>query len=238
MSTVVTIMDRHDWQANTDNIVLVEPARRRLLWVPRDLWCEGLRDRVNAAFKRGGHALLLEALAEHDLEASASLCIARKAVEAALAEVSITVPVPRRLAFWYPLHPTAALEDGRKQIVFEPPRETLEGERLHQWMGARFGVDQVASDFGRIARQKVLLRRLLEERFPFRKVIEDPQWIRWTGPGLLAELAEVEPTWRFDTFSDVEYRTIDGKMVLVDRRTHPALRWLRTRVRRMRRRLG
>lgn len=237
MSTVVSVMDRHGWQANTDIIVLVEPARRRLLWVPRDLWCEELRNRVNAAFARGGHELLQEALAEHGFEVESSLCLSRKAVEKALAAVSVTVSVPKRLEFWYPLHPSAALEEGRKRIVFEPPRETLEGERLHQWIGARYGVGQVGTDLGRIERQKVLLRRLLEERFPFRSVIEDPEELRWTGPELLSELAEVRPTWRFETFSDLASRIIEGKMVLVDRRTPPALRWLRRRYRRLKRRL-
>ena len=60
-------MDRSGWPANTDNIVVVDPAEQRFLWVPRDLWCEGVGDRINAAFGRGGHRGLVEALAEHDI---------------------------------------------------------------------------------------------------------------------------------------------------------------------------
>ena len=64
-SIAVGVLDSDDWAANTDNLAVVEPARRRLTWVPRDLWCESVGDRVNRAFATGGHGLLVEALAEH-----------------------------------------------------------------------------------------------------------------------------------------------------------------------------
>ncbi|WFP61834.1 MULTISPECIES: hypothetical protein [unclassified Mesorhizobium] len=37
-AVVVAILDRDNWTANTDIIVVVDVARRRLTWVPRDLW--------------------------------------------------------------------------------------------------------------------------------------------------------------------------------------------------------
>jgi hypothetical protein len=36
----------------------VDPAARRVLSSPRDLWCVSLRDRINTAFARGGHDAL------------------------------------------------------------------------------------------------------------------------------------------------------------------------------------
>ena len=64
MATVVSIMDRDSRDQRTDNIVVVDLSRKRLLWVPRDLWCERLGDRVNEAFGRSGHQALIAARQE------------------------------------------------------------------------------------------------------------------------------------------------------------------------------
>ena len=66
---VVAILDRDNWTANTDIIVVVDADKRRLVWVPRDLWSPLVNDRVNAAFAKGGGGLLLDALAELGLAA-------------------------------------------------------------------------------------------------------------------------------------------------------------------------
>jgi len=114
MSTIVGVMDRPGFQANTDNLVLVEPACSRLTWIPRDLWCETLRARINCAFNRGGHALLVAALEEHGFRVTASLVLSRDATEEALADVVVTVPVPCRMVFSYPLTPRARIESFRQ----------------------------------------------------------------------------------------------------------------------------
>ena len=231
MSAVVAIMDRDDWDANTDNIVLVEPPRRRLLWVPRDLWCERLGDRINTAYKRGGHPLLIDALAEHCLRADTSVCLLRSATERALASLRITVPVECRLSFWYPLTPTSRLEEGHKVVVFEPPEEALAGERLHQWVGARRVPDGAGSDLERIERQKILVRRLLEDRFPLGRLLEDGALVTISDQRALDDLALVRPEWGLTTFSDVTPTIRDGKHVLVAWPRNPLSRGSR-RVRR------
>lgn len=212
MSTIVGIMDRAGFTANTDNLVLVDPAAERLLWVPRDLWCETVGDRISAAFRRGGCTLLLTALREHDLSASEWIVFSRTAIESALADVAVLVPIPAPMTFDYPLEPTAPIEEGSKQIEFVPPAERLRGERLHQWIGARGG-----SDLHRIERQKVLFRRLLEQKFEFRRAVADVDLFRHSGPAALAELACARPAWRFDTLDRVDPVDIDGKRVLVRR---------------------
>ena len=227
MATVVTVMDRPGWRTNTDNIVVVRPEIKKLLWVPRDLWCELLGDRINTAFARGGHGLLLESLAEHDLRVDFSLCLSRTAVEDFLSGIEVTIPIPRKMEYWYPEHPQANLQDGRKHICFEPPSETLRGERLHQWIGARRAFKGGGSDLHRIQRQKVLLRRLLEEGFSFHEILDRPDRFRWTGDEVLDDLARVGSGWKFDTLADVVPRTIEGKMVLVNRRSLPVVGWLR-----------
>ncbi|HXJ83223.1 MAG TPA: hypothetical protein VMS64_31625 [Candidatus Methylomirabilis sp.] len=216
MSTIVGVMDRPGLEANTDNLVLVDPAESRLTWVPRDLWCETFRARINRAFSRGGHDLLVEALDEHGFRVANSLVLSREATEDALADVVVLVPVPCRMTFSYPLTPQAPIEDGSKVVVFDPPAEVLRGERIHQWVGAR------DTDLHRIERQKIFVRRLLEKGFDFRRVLARPAWYAIRGADCLAELAQVRPQWRFETVADLVPVTIAGQVVLVRRKASPA----------------
>ncbi|MBZ9851634.1 LCP family protein [Mesorhizobium sp. CA14] len=99
-AVVVAILDRDNWDANTDVIVVVDVARRRLTWVPRDLWSPLISDPINAAFAIGGGSLLLDALAGLGFTAQSAICLWRGASEAALAEASVSVPIPAPLDFW------------------------------------------------------------------------------------------------------------------------------------------
>jgi anionic cell wall polymer biosynthesis LytR-Cps2A-Psr (LCP) family protein len=217
VSTVVSVMDREGWDANTDIIVLVDPSRRLLLWIPRDTWCPRLGDRVNAAFRRGGHDALIAAVAELGLQANSSACLARPATRHALREVSVRVAVDRPLAFRYPLAPELPIEDGEKVVRFDPPAETLEGERVHQWIGARFEVGRASSDLHRLERQQVLVRALLHQGFDFTRAIANPDWVSTSDARALDELSGVDVSWRMRTLPRVRPKTIDGKAVLVRR---------------------
>lgn len=62
-AVVAASLDRDNWDANTDIIVVVDVSRRRMTWVPRDLWSPLMGDRINAAFAVCGGRLLLDALA-------------------------------------------------------------------------------------------------------------------------------------------------------------------------------
>jgi anionic cell wall polymer biosynthesis LytR-Cps2A-Psr (LCP) family protein len=217
VSTVVTVLDREGWEANTDIIVLVDPSRRELLWIPRDMWCARLGDRVNGAFKRGGHVALLAALAELGLHADHSVCLARAATVHALRDVSVRVPVDRSLAFRYPLAPEEPIEHGEKVVRFDPPAETLEGERLHQWIGARLRVARAGSDLDRLARQQVLLRALLLQGFDVTPAVANPDWVSTSGESALDELRAVDPSWRLRTLPRLRPTTIEGKSVLIRR---------------------
>ncbi|RWM13885.1 MAG: hypothetical protein EOR72_17560 [Mesorhizobium sp.] len=233
-ATVVAILDRDNWDANTDIIVVVDGARRRLTWVPRDLWSPLISDRINAAFAVGGGRLLLDALAELGFAAQSAVCLRRGATEAALSGASVSVPIHEPLDFWYPLTPTSRLEDGRRQVSFRPPDETLSGERLHQWIGARTMVDGQGTDFHRMRRQIVFLRALIAQGFDFRPVLKDPELARITGEDPLPLLARVRVTWRMQVHDWVDDAVIDGKMVLVPRKPKP---WWRRQLRRLRDRL-
>ena len=233
-ATVVAILDRDNWDANTDIIVVADVSRRRLTWVPRDLWSSLIGDRINAAFAIGGGRLLLDALAELGFAAQSSICLRRGATEAALAGAGVRVQIREPLDFWYPLTPTSRLEDGRRQVSFRPPGETLSGERLHQWIGARTMVDGQGTDFHRMRRQIVFLRALIAQGFDFRLALKDPELARITGEDPLPLLARVGVNWRMQVHDWVDDAVIDGRMVLVPRKPKP---WWRRQLRRLRDRL-
>lgn len=217
-ATVVGVMDRESWTARTDNIVVVDATRRRLVWIPRDLWSEVVGDRINVAYARGGHELLKAAVQDHGLPAESGLVLLRSGVERAVADLSVTVPVKRTQRYWYPLDPTSQLQDGRKLVRFDRPRETLSGERIHQWLGARQGADAHASafpDLDRIERQQVLVRRLLADGFAFANALEDPGRVSVSGAHALRDLGAVRAGWSFETFGPVRNATIDGKRILL-----------------------
>lgn len=198
-ASVVAILDRDNWEANTDIIVVADDRRRWLTWVPRDIWSTGLHDRVNRAFLVGGCDGLIAALGELGLACDSALVLRRSVSEAMLAPITVTVPVPRRLDFWYPLAPTLPIEEGRKQVTFLPPSEELTGERIHQWIGARKEVGGGGSDLSRIQRQQVLLDALLEQGFDFAAAIRPPDLIRLAGDPF-AVLQKVNSHWKMKTF--------------------------------------
>ncbi|CAB4913808.1 unannotated protein [freshwater metagenome] len=245
--TAVAILDRDSWDGDTDNLVVVDPDARLVLFIPRDLWCPQLGDRVNAAWRLGGAAGLKAALAEHGVTIDGGLCLRRSASVRFLERVSVTVPVDRPLVFRYPLAPEERLRDGAKLVRFDPPRELLEGERLHQWLGARSLPDRHGSDLSRIPRQVILLRRLVEEGAPFAEMLDNGELLRSWGDGVIDTLRGVGPDWTFEILGGVHDALIDGKMVLV-RDPSPApvrlaraplrrLRWGRARAMTARRRL-
>ncbi len=218
MATVVGIMDRAGWQARTDVIVVVDPVAERLLGVPADLWRTQSRERINTAFAHGGHSAFVDGLGQAGLTVDHSVCVSRVSVERALDAVVVTVPVDRPLAFWYPLEPQRPIEEGRKMVRFDPPAEVLRGERIHQWIGARYAVDRSGDDFDRMARQQKFVRCLLRDGFDFGSLLSDPAALSASDPRALGELANVHESWRFETFWDVKAKTIDGKAILVARR--------------------
>jgi anionic cell wall polymer biosynthesis LytR-Cps2A-Psr (LCP) family protein len=218
MSTVVGVMDRDGWASRTDNIVVVDGRRRLLTWVPRDLWSPVVGHRINHAYERGGHPLLSRALAELGYPVESSVVLWRSAVERAVSDLRIVVPVDRSRRYWYPLAPTLKIEDGAKWVVFDAPEETLEGERIHQWIGARTSADSrppQLPDLERIGRQQILVRRLLETRFDFSTLLRDPELVTISGATAVSELSGVRADWSLRTYDRVAPATIDGKAVLV-----------------------
>lgn len=207
----VAIMDEDNWTSQTDVLVIVDETRRRLTWVPRDLWSDLVDNRINKAFAKGQ---LLPALAELGFPCDGLLCLRRGATIAALAAVEIDVPVPRALDFWYPLTPLQRIQEGRKQVSFRPPVEHLSGERLHQWIGARYAVAGKSSDLHRLARQITLLRALLGNRADFASVLADPDLYRVEGADPLPVLSRIDAGWTMRVFDRVRPTTVRAIRVL------------------------
>ena len=225
MTTVLSIMDRAEWGANTDNIVVADSRHRTLVWIPRDLWCERFGNRINRAFAYERHRGLIRSLADQGIGVEHSLCLRREALERALTGLSITVPVSERLEFWYPLEPTRPIEEGRKLIAFEPPHERLAGERIHQWIGARYRPDDrrgrlLTGDYGRMRRQQVLVRRLLEDGFEFSSALADPEFVSASGPKAIEELSRVDHTWNFSILGGIR-KAVRDDMIVLERTARP-----------------
>jgi hypothetical protein len=214
MTTVVAIMDEPGLAARTDVIVLVEPERERLLWVPRDLWCEQHRERINGAFKRGGAEALRAALGEHGLGADHVVCLGRDATESALEGAQVQVFVPRRLELLYPL-PGMTVPEGSRRVTFEPPAEVLSGARVHEWIGARFDAEGAGSDLERIERQKIFLVALLEAGFDFRRALGKGVAHSISSPEAVRELSRVRAGWSLETLDGLVPAEIEGELVLV-----------------------
>jgi peptidoglycan/xylan/chitin deacetylase (PgdA/CDA1 family) len=217
-------MDSRGWAGDTDIIVVVDPSRTALRWIPRDLWCGRLGDRINSAFRRGRHQGLISALAEHEIVVEHSICLRREATEHAIRGLTVTVPVPSALDFWYPRLRNRPLEEGRRLVSFRPPYEALDDERIHQWIGARYSVNKDTTDFDRLRRQQVLLKRLFEQQHVFEAALADPELVDQSSDRAVAELRKVNGSWRLEVLDDVIDAKIDGKMVLLQRGRRGQLR--------------
>lgn len=215
--TVILVMDRDGWDQCTDNMVVVDVRKRILHWVPRDLWCPTINDRVNRAFALGGHPCVAAALGHLGFDVNAGGCFQPVALKRLFDECKIVVPVRREMCFFYPLRRDLSVQSGSKVIKFSPPSEELCGERLHQWVGARKSAHNVRySDLDRIQRQQLLIRRLLEERFPFRMPHgEGVSIINFQQ--MRQDIGQIDLGWSMTTFGKGRFRhaTIDKKRVLI-----------------------
>ena len=222
MSTVVSVMDEDSWNGRTDNIAVVEPIRRRILWIPRDLWSQTVNNRINTAFRTGGHALLIKCLREYEIKAGSSICFKRSAIINSCHNIRVWVPIKREMKFWYPLNPTKPILEGRKSITFNPDGELLTGERIHQWMGARISFNKESGDLDRIERHKILIRRLMAENFDFRKLLSNNDHFSTYGASVFEDLSQVSLDWRFETLGPLLHVKYGQKLVLVKTsRFHP-----------------
>jgi anionic cell wall polymer biosynthesis LytR-Cps2A-Psr (LCP) family protein len=208
-------MDERSLRARTDVTVVADPERKRLLWVPRDLWCPDLGERVNRAYELGGHAGLSDALAEHGIEAEHALILSRAATERVIAGLDVMMPVARAFTLTVPDVPGGEIEKASREVRFDPPATRLNGDLIHDWVAGRYSTDlREAGDLGRIRRQQLLLAVLLGERADLRGALDCPDEFDLTSQAALGELAAVHANWILETLGPLTPRRIDGKEVL------------------------
>lgn len=212
-------MDRSCWSTgDTDNIVVVDPVKRKLTWIPRDLWCASLGGRVNTAFRAAGWEGFREALRQLGFEAEHGLVLLRSVTEEFLATCSVWVPVHERIVLRYPTgRPPCDIEDGSREVRFDPPTVLLKGPRVHEWLGARYGENpKHATDRFRMERQALFVRELMRQGADFASFVQSDDVFVSDGKAL-EEVSQARPNWEFSVYWDVVDRVIDGKMVLVKR---------------------
>lgn len=219
MATVVGVMDERSLGGRTDVIVVSDPKRKHLLWVPRDLWCEGLGDRVNRAFELRGHEGLKAALAEHGVVADHGLVLSRAATERVIAGLDVMMPIAKSFSLTVPEVPGGHIREAKREVSFDPPATRLHGVLVHDWLSGRYSSDPAeAGDLGRIRRQQLMLVVLLGERADLSGVLENAEEFGVTSEAALGELTEVRADWTIETFGPLTPRRIDGKEVLTRRR--------------------
>ena len=222
MATLVGILDGTGMGGNTDNNVLVMPDKKHMLWIPRDLMVPSTQRRINCAFKTSGCKGYLKEASELGFSANRCLVLANAATRQVLKDAAVTVPVTLQMSFRYPANPLSTLEEGEKVISFNPPRESLYGERIHQWLGARYGYNysQTYPDIHRCRRQTVFVRELLRTPCNFAACLANPEWVA-SHPSLEAateELRGVTKEWTFSVFENIRSLTNQfGEKVLAVR---------------------
>lgn len=215
MTTVVAILDRKSrrWNSRTDVLIVVDGQRRRLTWIPRDLYTATIANRINEAYRLGGPALLAACLGEHGFIVDHVACISRSGAARWLEGLgAVTVPVESPLHYRYPLAPELPIEAGGKDIAFLPPMELLEGERIHQWLGARYGPAKyttIGGDLDRCRRQQIFLSALLERNRPL-PPLRPGEWRGRFG----AEIFAVRADWSFETLDALHPDRLAGRSVL------------------------
>lgn len=224
MSTAVAIMDRDRWSARTDVIVVADRRKKSLTWILRDLWSKSIQNRINSAYKLGGHEVFIRSLNEFGLNVKHSLCALPKAVCRAFGNLAINVPVSEPTSFYYamtristPTEENKIHITGRREVTFLPPLAMLSGERIHEWIGARRRVDGGSSnDFDRIKRQQILVKRLLETKFNFaQNFCED--YVSFSNNFSFEDLRHLDASWKIRLFGEGRLgdQIIRGRAVIV-----------------------
>ncbi len=212
MSVIIGILDSNQ---NTDVIVNVDTVNQKLIWIPRDLYIFPLRNRINIAFSKGGHTLFLNMINRLGYKAKHSICIPHTTSMKVFESLKISVPIREYSQYYYPLKPFTFIEDGQKIIQFDPPSEELYGERIHQYLGARYRIDKKPAflDFDRIARQQLFLKALLETKFDFSQFLKEPIYI--SDQDAIQELKKVNSEYQLELFDHVVSARIRSKEVLL-----------------------
>ena len=210
MSIILGVMDRNNWKATTDILIFIDSKKKIIKWIPRDLYSPLIKNRINKAYSIGGKKLLLECLtnlSELNISPKYCLCVLPLCFDLNIKKIdNINVPVEQKMKFYYPLHRFKEIEKGKRLIEFNPPFENLKNNRFHEWIGARYEVDNFTRfpDFNRIRRQQILLKALLSRKYNF---IYSKQHVQGMNIKVLKILKTINETWTIEPILDSDYQS-------------------------------
>jgi len=219
MSIILGVMDRNDWKARTDILVFIDPEKKLIKWIPRDLYSPHINNRINVAYARGGEELLIKCLNEFNIFPKYCLCVLPLCFDENIKKIdNIDVPVQKKMSYYYPLHRHQLIENGKRLIEFNPPFENLKEDRFHEWIGARYEVSNFTRfpDFNRIHRQQILLTCLLNIKYNF---IYTEEHVQGMTTDVCQILKTINETWTIEKLRDYDYlsKKINRMDVLVFR---------------------
>lgn len=216
MAIVVGVQDFND---NTDVIIVVDVENRSLTWVPRDLFSFLIHNRVNVSFAQGGHTLFQKVLNNLGFYVEASIIIPRHVCEIALKNASFHIPIERLSEYYYPLVQGQPIEAGKKVIYFSPPGEYLTGERIHQFIGARYrknkSMYEDLPDIERIQRQITFVKAMLKSNFDFYRFAHNDTTILG-DINLFNQLKKVSADYHFKIYRNFQPVKINNMSVLAN----------------------
>ncbi len=201
MNTIaIGIMDRNDWKARTDIIIIINFVNKTLTWIPRDTFCNLINNRINMAYSVGKDILLKKCLFELKYKVKDVICILPMFIEQIFNLIGeIKVPITENLSFYYPLHRHLPIENGKKIIYFNSPFDILSGDRFHEFIGARYALKPkgiIGTDIHRIKRQQILLKEILQNKYNF-NINYDEKYIMGINENIINNLKQIDETWNF-----------------------------------------
>ena len=216
-SIILGVMDRNHWKARTDIIIFINLEKKLIKWIPRDLYSSTINNRINVAYSLGGEELLLKCLNELNIYAKYCVCVLPLCFDENIKKINnINVPVNKKISFYYPLHRHEEIEKGKRIVNFNPPFENLKDDRFHEWIGARYEVNNFTKfpDFSRINRQQILLSSLLKIKYNF---IYSEDNVKGINEEVLKILKMINNTWIIEKIVDNHYlsKKINGMPVLI-----------------------
>lgn len=215
---IIAVMDRNSWKARTDIIILVILQKKKLLWIPRDLYIDDLKNRINTAYSKGGKNLLIKCLQKKlNIIIKNCICVLPKAIEEIFSKIgSIIVPVNFDRSFYYPLHRHEDIENGRKIISFYMPSEKLEGERFHEWIGARYALNPVGpfgSDLDRIYRQQILVKECIKNKINRMDFNITKNYIKDLDENIINFIKIIDESWKISCLNNIISKKINNMEV-------------------------
>jgi anionic cell wall polymer biosynthesis LytR-Cps2A-Psr (LCP) family protein len=226
---VICVMDRNEYTDNTDIIIVVNPNLKQLMWVPRDIYSNIIKERINAAYREGEEELLLECLNDIGFDIQHVICLLPNAIEQIFNYINtITVPVDTNRKLYYPLHRHKPIEEGKRIVEFNRPYEILSGDRFHEWIGARTGIktqkyedtgyykhNLFGSDIDRIFRQQILIKQILLDNIDFNDIYINTEFGRGINIDTINILKTIDNSWTFDYIKNYKGETVNNQRVLV-----------------------